>query len=192
MDCSIPGCAKPARTRGWCSAHYQRWWAHGDPLSGRRPERPRGLTEAEAFAWFMPGDPPAEGCWDWTAGTSRGYGQFNMNRKPVLAHVVSYRIYCGDTEDLCVLHWCDRPICVQPLHLHLGDRDLNNREARERGLTTIGSRGEQNPAAKLTEAEVLWVKRQAGMTQAQMAERLGVSGSTISDILHERTWAFVI
>ena len=30
--CSIEGCTKVGRiTRGWCSMHYQRWKAHGDP-----------------------------------------------------------------------------------------------------------------------------------------------------------------
>lgn len=29
--CSIPGCCKPARKRGWCHMHYRRWRVHGDP-----------------------------------------------------------------------------------------------------------------------------------------------------------------
>lgn len=32
--CSIDGCATKAYVRGWCSKHYQRWLAHGDPLGG--------------------------------------------------------------------------------------------------------------------------------------------------------------
>lgn len=30
--CSVDGCEKPAKTRGWCSGHYARWQRHGDPL----------------------------------------------------------------------------------------------------------------------------------------------------------------
>jgi hypothetical protein len=30
-DCSITGCEKPSRARGWCSMHYWRWSKHGDP-----------------------------------------------------------------------------------------------------------------------------------------------------------------
>src|SRR5690606_27836851 len=30
--CSIPDCGKRVKTRGWCSAHYERWRLHGDPL----------------------------------------------------------------------------------------------------------------------------------------------------------------
>lgn len=32
MICSIDGCGKPARTRGWCNTHHMRWYRHGDPL----------------------------------------------------------------------------------------------------------------------------------------------------------------
>lgn len=31
-QCSIPGCEKDARARGWCGAHYALWRKHGDPL----------------------------------------------------------------------------------------------------------------------------------------------------------------
>lgn len=29
--CSIEGCTNPTLSRGWCSKHYQRWRANGDP-----------------------------------------------------------------------------------------------------------------------------------------------------------------
>lgn len=29
--CSIDGCEKTARKRGWCAMHYERWRQHGDP-----------------------------------------------------------------------------------------------------------------------------------------------------------------
>jgi hypothetical protein len=33
--CSIAGCEAKVVARGWCSAHYQRWSNHGDPLGGK-------------------------------------------------------------------------------------------------------------------------------------------------------------
>lgn len=40
--CSIDGCDAPADARGWCSKHYARWRAHGDPLMVLRDRRPQG------------------------------------------------------------------------------------------------------------------------------------------------------
>lgn len=34
--CSIEGCVGRVKGRGWCSVHYQRWRAHGNPLKQRR------------------------------------------------------------------------------------------------------------------------------------------------------------
>lgn len=28
--CSVDGCVKPVKTRGWCGSHYMRWWSTGD------------------------------------------------------------------------------------------------------------------------------------------------------------------
>ena len=36
--CSIDGCSKPEKSRGWCGAHYARWRRNGDPLTDRRPK----------------------------------------------------------------------------------------------------------------------------------------------------------
>lgn len=29
--CTIDGCERPLRARGWCATHHQRWRVHGDP-----------------------------------------------------------------------------------------------------------------------------------------------------------------
>jgi HNH endonuclease len=29
--CSVQGCERPSRRRGWCARHYWRWATHGDP-----------------------------------------------------------------------------------------------------------------------------------------------------------------
>lgn len=34
--CSILGCNRPHKARGWCGTHYARWKCHGDPLKGAR------------------------------------------------------------------------------------------------------------------------------------------------------------
>lgn len=183
--CSVEGCSKPTWRRDFCNPHYLRWRRHGNPLGGRRNARPVGMTEAEAFAWFMPGDPPiapspTEGCWDWPAATDKyGYGMFRLNGKGVSAHQASYRIHHGPIPSgLCVLHSCDRPICVQPAHLHVDTHAANTREMLERGRHT---------QTRLTEAEVSWV-RQSPLGNTRIAQMLGVHRTTIYDIRHGRSW----
>lgn len=41
--CKFDGCARPTKSCGWCSMHYQRWYAHGDPAVSKcaRVEKPR-------------------------------------------------------------------------------------------------------------------------------------------------------
>lgn len=45
--CSIKGCGKPLRARGWCVKHYNRWRRHGDPLTAGKKGYP-GSPAAEA------------------------------------------------------------------------------------------------------------------------------------------------
>jgi hypothetical protein len=33
-ECSVLGCHRPVKARGWCTAHYSRWQRHGDPRGG--------------------------------------------------------------------------------------------------------------------------------------------------------------
>ena len=37
-SCSIAGCNRLVYARGWCTKHYDRWRAHGDPLVLKRPD----------------------------------------------------------------------------------------------------------------------------------------------------------
>lgn len=34
MTCTIVGCDREVRARGWCQKHWTRWKAHGDPEAG--------------------------------------------------------------------------------------------------------------------------------------------------------------
>lgn len=41
-QCTIEGCGKPHKARGWCSMHYRRWSMHGDPFLIEKAWTPRG------------------------------------------------------------------------------------------------------------------------------------------------------
>lgn len=44
--CAVDGCENPAKTRGWCNAHYKRWYKYGDPL-GKPAPRPVKVCRIE-------------------------------------------------------------------------------------------------------------------------------------------------
>lgn len=44
--CSIEGCSRQARSRGWCNAHYSKWQSYGNPTGGLRSNSAARLCEA--------------------------------------------------------------------------------------------------------------------------------------------------
>lgn len=83
--CNIDGCDKPARGRGWCTAHWYRWRHHGNPLAG-------GTAWGVSLQWLhdhvaFPGDE----CLFWPFGRkamSRGKVRVDGRMRP------SSRIMC--------------------------------------------------------------------------------------------------
>jgi len=65
----------------------------------------------------------SDGCWDWTAYSYKGWGYFNIERVPQLAHRVAYELKNGPIpEGARVLHTCENELCCNPEHLYLDNR----------------------------------------------------------------------
>jgi hypothetical protein len=81
---------------------------------------------------------PTGFCWEWTAATfTNGYGQFQMNGSPKLAHRVAYELLVGPIpEGLTLDHLCRVKHCVNPDHLDPVTQAENN--ARYPGVRTGG------------------------------------------------------
>jgi hypothetical protein len=79
-------------------------------------------------------------CWLWTAHNKGGkwpYGAIRTNKRGrwqyTVAHRVSWEIYHSPIPDeLCVLHRCDNPLCVNPNHLFLGTLKDNTADMRSK------------------------------------------------------------
>ena len=126
-------------------------------------------------------------CWVWTASTNdHGYGKVNARaltgEHPKRAHRVAWEISTGPIPPgKCVLHHCDNPACVRPLHLFIGTKKDNTDDMmikrRDRHL-----RGEAHQFATISDAEIVEIRREVstGVSMRSIARRRGVSHSTIS------------
>ena len=135
---------------------------------------------------------PNSGCWLWTASVNGdGYGQFFVGKK-VLAHRASWSMVYGDIpESTCVLHHCDQPSCVNPDHLFLGSKKDNSHDMMKKGRTTVlGMIGDDHPTAKLTEKEVLVIRKDPRL-QRVIAAEYGVTQSLISAVKLKRYWSHI-
>ncbi len=139
-------------------------------------------------------------CWEWIACTDDdGYGRFNLNRIMVQAHRVSWTEFNGPIPaGLCVLHDCDNPPCVNPVHLFLGTQADNSADMVAKGRQGErpgpGLRGSDHPRAKLIESEVLEIRRLyviGDVTRQQLADRYGVRSCAISALLRRKTWKHI-
>jgi len=112
--CSIEGCEKPLRARGWCATHHQRWRLHGDPTICATN---RHIPMIDRF-WMKVEKGP--GCWSWTGAISDGYGSFAEGSKGRChkAHRFAYEQLVGPIPDGMQLdHKCHNRSCVNPAHL---------------------------------------------------------------------------
>lgn len=76
------------------------------------------------------------GCWEWQAycEPEMGYGRYKRVKGTISAHRASWILHNGELKkEECVLHKCDNPKCVNPNHLFLGDRDVNNKDRAAKG-----------------------------------------------------------
>lgn len=132
-----------------------------------------------------------DSCWLWTACVNHhGYGVFRLPSKHnELAHRVAYKIINGIIANgLSVCHSCDNPPCCNPSHLFLGTQLDNIIDAKNKGRIQIG---ESNHASKLNADIVKEIRSLYAahlMTQRNLADRYKVNQSTISLIVHRKTW----
>lgn len=143
-------------------------------------------------------EPNANGCVIWTGPrTTRPkdkpgpiYGRMTVGGKRIKAHRYAWERVNGPIPDgLGGLHRCDNPLCVAEPHIFPGDDADNNKDRASKGRNA-DTNGEQNPFAKLTEAQVAEIRttpRTYGSGIA-LAERFGVSAASIYSIRSGRGW----
>ena len=132
------------------------------------------------------------GCIEYTGGRyPAGYGRIRVDgRTSDYTHRVAYRLSKGEIPNgMFVCHKCDNPSCINPEHLYLGTPLMNmqDRDAKGRGKWFIG---EANPSAKLTDADVVYIRTTNKISRI-IAKEIGVSTSTVAGARIGRSWSHV-
>ena len=161
-----------------------------------------GLTPGniERFWTYVDTSGGPDACWNWQGTIDRfGYGFFSICQKQHRAHRISAELAYGPCpEDRRVCHHCDNTACVNPAHLYYGTAKDNTQDAirrgRFRGFDLTQLRGEKHNKAKLTEAQVIDLRRrwaEAPFNMAAEARKLGVATTSVEAIIKQKNWRFL-
>lgn len=132
----------------------------------------------------------ANDCWPWVGGGSReasGHVRIWYLGRKVYAHRVSYVLGGGELADgdVCRHAVCDRPDCMNYLHMRAGtvQDNVQDREVRNR-RTPFLPRGQAHWSAKLSDADAQRIRaaKSLGLDAQVLAAMFGVSRSTVYNV----------
>ncbi len=142
-----------------------------------------------------------EECWPWLRSKSGpgGYGAIARQTATGLrqdrVHRVVYELTHGYIPaGHYVCHTCDHPWCCNPAHLFAGTARDNVQDCVRKGRRskhrTPYNTGAYNNHAKLTERQMLMIRRRVavGASQTALAKQFGLNKSTIWRLVHGLTW----
>lgn len=186
-------------------------WRKTQTLCSRACFRGFHFPVAERFWKKVNSSDVSDACWPWTGTrltTGMRYGRFTIgpgNQNRHVAHRIAWELTYGQiSKGMSVLHKCDNPICCNPKHLFLGTHMDNMKDMISKGrhIGVVGrgiypiekhARGSKNGCAKLTESDVLEIRRLhiEEWSYRLIAKKFGISKPTVAHIIHRRTWTHI-
>ena len=193
--CTVVGCGKAARRRGFCQSHAYRFSRYGDPLGG-------GTFQGKPRAWLKTHvDYQGDDCLIWPFGRGGdGYGTIRISgreRMSVNAHRVMCELAHGPAPSPRhqVAHSCGRGHegCINPKHLRWATPKENS---ADRVLHGTQQRGERVNHAKLTAPEVHVIKMfgEWGFRRSEittLARAYDVTPAAVHKIFKGKTWQHI-
>ena len=186
--CSIEGCGKVLRARGYCVAHYKRWARHGDPVAGAAPHGAR-LRWLEAHKDYAGDD-----CIQWPLPSlPSGYCHIHFNGTSTMASRVMCIFAYGEppSREHQAAHSCGNGNkgCLNPRHLRWATRRENEDDKVIHGSI---ARGEKQGSSVLTREQVQEIRRMGGrISQREIAAGFGVGRRQVGRILRGAAWAWL-
>ena len=199
LICRVKGCETNVKviSRKLCGKHYQRWYAYGDPAAITKTRVPN-LSNKEFIKWMKtrvvarPNLELGTPCWEWQGSRDgKGYGIIQYEGKPVRAHRLMWYLDRDVWPEDMLLHSCDHPWCINLNHLREGSNQDNMDDMKNKNRQ---QKGEAKPAAKLTEADVLKIRRlrkKVNYPVRCLAKRFGISVVGIYEICNRHSWTHI-
>lgn len=144
--------------------------------------------------------PDKNGCILWIKSKNgKGYGQIKdyLNKpRNTYAHRFSYQLFYGSFDPkLHVLHKCDNPSCVNPMHLFLGYPKDNVHDCIKKGRAKHSHPrfGQANPSSKLTNNDIHQIRDllKKEYRVIDIARIFCVNRHAISEIKNNRRWTHI-
>lgn len=166
----------------------------GEPMRFISGHHPPSKKKDRFWQYVNLGNP--SDCWEWQGCISTtGYGKFRLNGRHMLAHRVSWELHNGPIPaGMHICHSCDNPACVNPHHLWLGTPADNMHDRDEKGRHIAPhTRGEAHGRAKITEAQVMMMRKlwKQGVSQSEIGRRFGISSHQAHMIVRHKHWRHV-
>lgn len=147
----------------------------------------------ERFWEKVPKNLPDDVCWEWEGCLNeKGYGNIRLggrDSKRPKAHRVSWVFYHGRPipDGMMVMHLCDNPPCVNPVHLRLGTAADNTQHMLAKG------RQPKRTGSRLTDEQVLEIVQldKQCVPQRTIANHIGISRRTVRGILGGKRWSWL-
>lgn len=192
MNCSFDGCVNKARSLGLCPSHRAQQ-KQGKVLAPLQIQY-HGFSEKRRFLMRV-GSATSTGCKEWTGSRNKvgWHGQWRNEAGQIeLTHRAAWRMFVGEIpKDLCVLHKCDNPACVNPEHLFLGTQADNANDMWTKGRARPGtSKGEKHGMSKIN-AEIVREIRSSTESGVALAKKFGITPTTVCDVRKHRIWNHV-
>jgi hypothetical protein len=183
--CEVYGCVGAYYSKGLCQKHYRRLYRGGDPHTLSHKE----LSLEERFQAGLGPKDPVTGCIEWIGAKNDGYGLIRRGSQLARTHCLAWELKHGPIpEGMCVCHHCDNPSCCNTEHHFLDTKAGNTADMVEKGRQ---AKGEKHGRAKLTEADVLEIRRRiaAGESQSSIAADFGIHHTTVGAIKSGKRWS---
>lgn len=136
-------------------------------------------------------------CWVWIGCPSRDrHVQVNVNGRMEYAHRWAYKLFqSNDIDNKVIMHTCDNPRCVNPIHLIVGTQKDNIQDAVKKGRVSRTHQPckEKHPCHKLTQQQVNDIRTEYKWHDSAcgiygLSKKYNTSPRNIHYIITNKTW----